>query len=185
MQYSFTTWHEHTILKVGTIYYRDIIECVKLLLRNRSFGDSLIYAPVRQYNSVGERIYSDLHSLDWWWKMQNKHPEYSISVPIICASDKAHLTNFSGDKSIWPLYMTIGNILKDIRREYSTRAWICIRLLPTIKIDNVELCIQWHAAVHHILQPLYVPGSWSVVCFDGFMCKCYLILNGWVADWLE
>ncbi|KAF8415219.1 hypothetical protein EV426DRAFT_541755, partial [Tirmania nivea] len=121
--------------------YRDVIEYVKLLLHNRSFGDCLIYAPVRQYNSVGERIYGDLHSSDWWWKMQDEHPEHSTIVSIIYASDKAHLTNFLGDKSIWPLYMTIGNILKDIRREHSTRTWICIRLLPTIKIDNIESCI--------------------------------------------
>ncbi|KAF8416429.1 hypothetical protein EV426DRAFT_541326, partial [Tirmania nivea] len=59
---------------------------------------------------------------DWWWKTQDKHPENSIIVRIICTSDKAHLTNFSGDKLIWPLYMTIGNIPKDICRECSTIA---------------------------------------------------------------
>ncbi|KAF8416287.1 hypothetical protein EV426DRAFT_541380, partial [Tirmania nivea] len=79
---------------------------------------------------------------DWWWKTQNEHPEHSTIVPIICISDKAYLTNFSGNKSIWPLYMTIENILKDIRRECSIRAWICIGPLPTIKIDNVESRIQ-------------------------------------------
>ncbi|KAF8422127.1 hypothetical protein EV426DRAFT_535892, partial [Tirmania nivea] len=77
-----------------------------------------------------------------WWKIQDEYPKHSTIVPIIYASDEAHLTNFSGDKSIWPLYMTIGNILKDIRRERSTRAWICIGLLLTIKIDNVESRIQ-------------------------------------------
>ncbi|KAF8415651.1 hypothetical protein EV426DRAFT_541671, partial [Tirmania nivea] len=53
---------------------------------------------------------------------EDKHPEYSTIVPIICTSDKAHLTKFSGNKSIWPLYITIGNIPKDIHRERSTRA---------------------------------------------------------------
>ena len=81
--------------------------------------------------------------------------------------------------------MTIGNIPKDIRRERSTRAWICIGLLPTIKIENVEARMQWHAAVHHILQPLRAAGPLSLVCYDGFTRKCYLILNGWIADWPE
>ncbi|KAF8419157.1 hypothetical protein EV426DRAFT_510350, partial [Tirmania nivea] len=126
-----------------------------------------------------------LHSSDWWWKMQDKHPKYSTIVPIICASDKAHLTNFSGDKSIWPLYMTIGNIPKDIYRERSTRAWICIGLLLTIKIDNIQSHIQWRAAIHHILWPLRTLGSQFIVCSNGFTRKCYLILNGWVADWPE
>ncbi|KAF8415296.1 hypothetical protein EV426DRAFT_541748, partial [Tirmania nivea] len=122
---------------------------------------------------------------DWWWKTQDKHPEHSTIVPIICASNKAHLTNFLGDKSIWLLYMTIGNIPKDIRSEHSTRAWICIGLLLMIKIDNVESRMQWYAAVHHILRPPRAPGSWSIICSDGFTYKYYLILNGWVADWPE
>ncbi|KAF8415155.1 hypothetical protein EV426DRAFT_541759, partial [Tirmania nivea] len=111
---------------------------------------------------------------------QDEHPEHSTIVPIIYASNKAHLTNFLGNKSIWLLYMTIGNILKDIRRERSTRAWICIGLMPMIKIDNVQSRMQWHATIHHILRPLR-----SVICSDSFTCKCYLILNSWVADWPE
>jgi hypothetical protein len=185
MRFRFSTWHEHTIPDVGTIYYRDIIECVKLLLRHPPFRDSLIYSPIRQYNSFDERVYGDLHSADWWWRVQEGLPQGSTIIPIICASDKAHLTNFSGDKSIWPLYMTIGNIPKDIWRERSKRAWICIGLLPTTKIDQVESRMQWHAAVHHILRPLRTPDPLSLACSDGLTRKCYLILNGWVADWPE
>ncbi|KAF8415153.1 hypothetical protein EV426DRAFT_541758, partial [Tirmania nivea] len=69
---------------------------------------------------------------------QDEHPEHNTIVPIIYASDKAHLTNFSGDKLIWPLYITIGNTPKDIHKERSTRPWIYIGLLLMIKINNVE-----------------------------------------------
>ena len=74
---------------------------------------------------------------DWWWTTQFHHPDSTTIIPIICTSDKAQLTNFSGGKSIWSLYMTIGNIPKYIQRERSKNAWICIRLLPIISLDNV------------------------------------------------
>jgi hypothetical protein len=37
-------------------------------------------------------------------------------VPVICASDNTHLTNVLRDQHAWPLYLTIGNIRKHIRR---------------------------------------------------------------------
>ena len=33
---------------------------------------------------------------------------------VILASDKTHLTNFAGDKSMHTVYMSLGNIHKDI-----------------------------------------------------------------------
>ena len=38
-------------------------------------------------------------------------------APVILASDKTHLTQFRGDKTAWPVYLTIGNIAKAKRRE--------------------------------------------------------------------
>jgi len=81
--------------------------------------------------------------------------------------------------------MTIGNIPKDLRRERSTRAWICIGLLPKVKMDGMESRVQWHAAVHHILQPLRSSDPLYITCSDSFTRKCHLILNGWVAKWPE
>lgn len=38
-------------------------------------------------------------------------------APIILASDKTQLTRFRGDKMAWPVYLTLGNISKEKRRE--------------------------------------------------------------------
>jgi hypothetical protein len=65
-----------------------------------------------------------------WWDTQNQLPAGVTIVPVICASDKTHLTNFSGDQHVWPLYHTIGNIRKDIRRTPKKRAWILVGLIP-------------------------------------------------------
>ena len=138
----YCTWRETHLPDVGTVLYRDVLDCIKHLLAHPPFRDELIYSPIQQFNVHGHRIYSDLHTADWWWTTQFHHPDGATIIPIICASDKAQLTNFSGDKSIWPLYMTIGNIPKHIRRERSKNAWICIGLLPTIPLDNVRPNLQ-------------------------------------------
>jgi len=66
---------------------------------------------------------------DWWWDTHDQLPAAATIVPVICASDKTHLTNFSGDQHAWPLYLTIGNIQRDIRRTAKKRAWIFVGLI--------------------------------------------------------
>ena len=44
--------------------------------------------------------------------LEKDHPGATI-LPVIILSDKTQLTNFS-NKSAYPLYMTIGNIPKEI-----------------------------------------------------------------------
>jgi len=55
-----------------------------------------------------------MHTGDWWWDIQDQLPAQATIVPVICASNKTHLTNFSDDQHAWPLYLTIGNIRRDI-----------------------------------------------------------------------
>jgi len=43
---------------------------------------------------------------------------------------QTHLTNFSGDKKLWPVYMSIGNITSSVRNIPSMQAWIPIAFLP-------------------------------------------------------
>ena len=76
------------------------------------------------------QIYSEMNTGDWWWDTQDQLPAGATIVPVICASDKTHLTNFSGDQHAWPLYLTIGNIRKDICRTPKKRAWILVGLIP-------------------------------------------------------
>lgn len=46
--------------------------------------------------------------------LQKLLPKGVTIAPVILASDKMQLSHFSGDKSAWPVYLTIGNIDKDI-----------------------------------------------------------------------
>jgi hypothetical protein len=126
---------------------------------------------------------------DWWWDTQDQLPAGATIVPVICASDKTHLTNFSGDQHAWPLYLTIGNIQKDIRRTPKKRAWILVGLIPCPPKGAKNTDEAWHSAVGTVLSPLRNlditgPGlKWN--CADGFQRQCYPLLAAWVGDYPE
>ena len=93
-------------------------------------------------------------------------------MPVICASDKTHLTNFSGNQHAWPLYLTIGNIRKDIRRIPKKRAKILLGLIPCPPKGAKNIDEAWHSVVGTMLSQLRHlditgPGlKWD--CTDGF-----------------
>lgn len=51
-------------------WWRDLIECVKWLLRQPAYEEHLTYAPKRCYNDMGQRIYNEMHTGDMWWEKQ-------------------------------------------------------------------------------------------------------------------
>jgi len=79
-------------------------------LAHLPFQAHLDFEPVRLADFDSRRIYSEMNTGDWWWDTQDQLPAGATIVPVIFASDKTHLTNFSGDQHAWPLYRTIGNI---------------------------------------------------------------------------
>ena len=53
-----------------TFYYQNVIDCVRFLIRQVAYRSEMVYPPVREYNSSGERLYSEMHTADWWWDTQ-------------------------------------------------------------------------------------------------------------------
>jgi Plavaka transposase len=51
-------------------FYRNILDCVRYLLRQIAYRDDLVYAPRREYDQDGQRIYAEMHTADWWWDVQ-------------------------------------------------------------------------------------------------------------------
>ena len=89
-------------------------------------------------------------------------------APVIIATDKTQLTQFSGGKLAYPVYLTLGNIPRSIRRKPSQHACILIAYLSVSKEVGKDLTkkqksarIQqlFHDSMRLVLQPLIQAGK--------------------------
>ena len=65
----YLTWTEAVIgdsRHTTTFYYRNALDCVCYLVRQVAYRSDMVYAPMREYDSSGERLYSEMHTGDWW-----------------------------------------------------------------------------------------------------------------------
>ena len=69
----YLSWTEAT-LESGeqstTFYYRNIVSCIHYLIRLVAYKEHMVYAPIREYDSNGDQLYSEMHTADWWWETQ-------------------------------------------------------------------------------------------------------------------
>ena len=51
-------------------YARDSLAVLQEILENRALADKCIWEPERVTNGDGERVYTDMHDSEFWWKTQ-------------------------------------------------------------------------------------------------------------------
>ena len=51
-------------------WYRDIVKCIRYLLRRKSYAQSMFWEPVREFDDAGEGVYTELNTGLWWWETQ-------------------------------------------------------------------------------------------------------------------
>jgi hypothetical protein len=115
-------------------------------------------------------------------------------VPVIISSDKTQLTLFRG-KVAYPVYLTIGNIPKDIRRKPSRRAQMLIAYIPTSRLEDMgnkaarrrALGNIFHFCMRSILAPIAACGEAGLAMLggDGFWHRCHPILAVFIGDYPE
>ncbi|KAI9434502.1 hypothetical protein H4582DRAFT_1818632, partial [Lactarius indigo] len=115
-------------------------------------------------------------------------------VPVLLSSDKTLLTTFR-NKSAYPLYMTIGNIPKEIRRKPSMHAYILLAYLPTTHLDHVHNKAQrrrlvanlYHSCMRKILAPLEAAGKTGVYMArgDGRLHRNHPLFAAFIGDYPE
>ncbi|KAF9001299.1 hypothetical protein BDQ17DRAFT_1426594 [Cyathus striatus] len=140
------------------------------LFRNPEFAPYLVFAPEKHYTDETKTVqsYHDMHTGKWWWALQTsleKSKPGATIVPIIISTDKTELTLFQ-NKSAYPIYLTIGNIPKEIRHKPSAHAYVLLGYLPTTQLENItnnasrcqQLANLYHACMHQVLKPIIPAG---------------------------
>ncbi|KAI9435278.1 hypothetical protein H4582DRAFT_2112374 [Lactarius indigo] len=120
--------------EVCEVFYRDIIQCIHALFGDPDLAPYLIFAPEKHYidDERTEQMYHDMHTGSWWWTTQaavEKVTPRATIVPVLVSTDKTHA---------YPIYMTIGNIPKEIRRKSSLHSYVLLGYLPTTKLEQVD-----------------------------------------------
>ena len=154
-----------------------------------------------------------MHTGSWWWEIQvsilqsiqceanrtyqtlleARKPGASV-IPVIVATDVTQLTVF-GNKTAYPLYLTIGNIPKAIRNKPSRRGQVLLTYLPTSKLSSITnkaarrrmVANLFHACLQRVLSPLVDVGIEGMPMSDGFgtMHQVHPILAVYVGDYPE
>ncbi|KAG1846300.1 hypothetical protein C8R48DRAFT_750603 [Suillus tomentosus] len=181
------------------VYYHDIIECVKSLYGDPDFARYLTFAPERHYTDKDQTVclFHDMHTGKWWWNMQKKldqHCPGGTIIPIIISTDKTQVTMFR-NKSAYPVYLTIGNIPKEICHKPSRGAHILLAYLPTTRLKHIankasrrqSIANLYHACLSRVLAPLEHAGLEGInMCTgDGALRRRHPLFASFVGDYPE
>ncbi|KAJ3512046.1 hypothetical protein NMY22_g15452 [Coprinellus aureogranulatus] len=181
-----------------TIRHRPILKAIESIFKNPDLASHLVYKPSKVYSddSKENRIYSEMWTAKWWHVVQSQLPAHATVVPVIIATDKTQLTQFSGGKAAYPVYLTIGNVPKSLRRKPSSNASILIAYLSVDKMDRSKMTeadhrskVQrvFHESMKHILAPLVDAGKKGIEManYRGEVRQVHPILSCYVADYPE
>jgi len=115
-------------------------------------------------------------------------------LPIILSSNKTQLTLFQNNMA-YPVYLTIGNIPKEICQKPLCHAQILMGYIPTTKFLGITtkaacccaLSNLFHMCIQHILALINSIGKTGIKMLsgDGIWCQCHPIFSAFVGDYPE
>ncbi|KAF8601984.1 hypothetical protein BDV93DRAFT_445066, partial [Ceratobasidium sp. AG-I] len=184
------------------VYKRNPVEVVRHLIGLQRLDKHMKYGPEKHWTLTVDgrriRVYSETWTGNWWWRMQKSKDlltEGATIAPIILATDRTQLSLLGGDKAAWPVYQSIGNISKSIRRRPSQSATLLVGYIPETKLlwirdPDERRRKQWelfHASMSIILEPLKNASIIGVEmrCADGGVRRVYPIFAAHIGDWPE
>ncbi|TFK45605.1 hypothetical protein OE88DRAFT_1740110 [Heliocybe sulcata] len=160
------------------IQYRDPVEVIRSLISNPAHSESMVFSPKKVYTNMSKtkRVYTEMWTGKWWHAVQAGLPKGATVAPVLISTDKTQLTQFSGSRQAYPVYLTIGNLPRSLRRRPSEHATMLLGYLSADKITSSKLTKEekkaktqrlFHASMKLILGPLkegeyiqFLPATW-------------------------
>ncbi|KAI1785454.1 hypothetical protein LXA43DRAFT_976229 [Ganoderma leucocontextum] len=124
-----------------TIRHRNVLDAIRSLWGDPALAKYLVYKPRHVFADATKqkRIYSEMCTGNWWHAIQSRLPAGATLAPVILATDKTQLTQFSGGKSAYPIYLTLGNLPKAVRRKSSLHPCVLLGYLSVDKVARDSL----------------------------------------------
>ncbi|KAJ7741685.1 hypothetical protein B0H16DRAFT_1728463 [Mycena metata] len=176
-----------------TVYYRDPLECLQHLLSNPLVKDHIHFTPFRLWANADKlmRVYTEWLSGDAAWKMQKQLPAGATLLGTVLSSDKTQLTAMTGNRSAYPVLISLADIDPDFRSKASHHAFLLLILLPVAKfleknseIRGVLASRLFHAILDFVLVPLKETAKIGHMMSDplGWQRFCYTPLAAYILD---
>jgi len=185
------------------------------LLGNPVHAKDIVYHPKKIFRDKEKsaRIYNEMWTGKWWHAIQvcffplflirallnlysMMYRTVYLLAPVMITTDKTQLTQFSSNKSAYPIYMTLGNIPRAIRCKPTQQVCFLLGYLSVDKILKDDLINRnvssrgqrlFHDSLRIILEPLKEASTQGVeiVGADGSVRLVFPVLACYVADYPE
>lgn len=187
----------------------------KEIFSHPNFQEKLVLKYGKKENPEKKEVFGSLENGLWWkqkeasfhdfisppkYKTKNNSnknkaqvPAGAVVMPIILYSDETQALNY-GSKTFYPLYMTIGNLPKDLRRKMA--AYRLVAYLPVLEgtkkekrqMAAVNLKGQvLHKCLARVMESIIEPGKSGVSIPDakGNVHRVFPYFCYYTADWPE
>ncbi|GJJ10135.1 hypothetical protein Clacol_004361 [Clathrus columnatus] len=165
---------------------RNALDVVREIIGNPALKYHLKYGPVQLFTDEthNEQLFNEMNT-------------GATIAPVIITSDATRLSQFGGDKTTWLVYLSLGNVDKNICRQPSQYAMLLLGYIPISKFEcfTEDQCTTakrtlFHHCMKKLLEPLVQAGKDGIemTCADGNIRKVYPILAAYIADhnvWLH
>ena len=118
-----------------TIHLGNVMGCLEFLIADPGFWYNQIYKLSCIYNENEQQVYNEMHTGKWWWKQQKKYPPQATIIPILILSNKMIMSLSHRDQTLWPVYITIGNLNAKTRRSQ--------KRLKTLLLGSILIIHKW------------------------------------------
>ncbi|KAI9450796.1 hypothetical protein BJY52DRAFT_1125681 [Lactarius psammicola] len=179
---------------------RDVLSIIREQLATPDFKDQINYAPYKEFNGKGERVWSNLMSGHWAFRQadelsQDQNNYGAMFVPIVAGSDKTTVSVATGHQEYHPVYISLGNLTNTAQRAHGNSV-LPVAFLPIPKTSKSQrkraefqrFCRQlYHNCLEVVFEPLrrYMTTPTVVKCPDGQFRRAIFGLGPYIADYPE